>query len=66
MARSMMPDSASSQFYISLDTAGTASLDGDYAVFGTVKSGIEAVDQIKQGDKIESAKVTQGLENLKP
>jgi peptidyl-prolyl cis-trans isomerase B (cyclophilin B) len=66
MARSMMPDSASSQFYISLDNAGTANLDGDYAVFGTVKSGMEAVDQIKQGDKITTAKVTQGLENLKP
>lgn len=66
MARSMMPDSASSQFYISLDNAGTASLDGDYAVFGTVKSGMETVDQIKQGDRIGTAKVTQGLENLKP
>jgi peptidyl-prolyl cis-trans isomerase B (cyclophilin B) len=66
MARSMMPDSASSQFYIALDSAGTANLDGDYAVFGTVKSGLETVDQIQQGDKIESAKVTKGLENLKP
>jgi hypothetical protein len=27
---------------------------------------MEAVDQIKQGDKITTAKVTQGLENLKP
>jgi peptidyl-prolyl cis-trans isomerase B (cyclophilin B) len=66
MARSMMPDSASSQFYIALTTPGTASLDGDYAVFGTVTSGMETVDQIRQGDKIESAKVTKGLENLKP
>jgi peptidyl-prolyl cis-trans isomerase B (cyclophilin B) len=66
MARSMMPNSASSQFYISLTTEGTASLDGDYAVFGTVTSGMETVDRIKQGDKIESAKVTKGLENLKP
>jgi peptidyl-prolyl cis-trans isomerase B (cyclophilin B) len=66
MARSMMPDSASSQFYIALTTPGTTSLDGDYAVFGTVTSGMETVDQIRQGDKIESAKVTKGLENLKP
>jgi peptidyl-prolyl cis-trans isomerase B (cyclophilin B) len=66
MARSMMPDSASSQFYIALTDAGTASLDGDYAVFGTVTSGMETVDQIRQGDKIESAKVTKGLEKLKP
>lgn len=66
MARSMMPDSASSQFYISLDNAGTANLDGDYAVFGTVTNGMEVVDGIRQGDRIEAAKVTQGLQNLKP
>jgi peptidyl-prolyl cis-trans isomerase B (cyclophilin B) len=66
MARSMMPDSASSQFYVALTTPGTTNLDGDYAVFGTVTSGMETVDLIKQGDKIESAKVTKGLENLKP
>jgi peptidyl-prolyl cis-trans isomerase B (cyclophilin B) len=66
MARSTPPDSASSQFYIALTTPGTASLDGKYAVFGTVTSGMETVDQIRQGDKIESAKVTKGLENLKP
>jgi peptidyl-prolyl cis-trans isomerase B (cyclophilin B) len=66
MARSMMPDSASSQFYIALDNAGTANLDGDYAVFGMVKSGMEVVDQIKLGDKIQTAKVAQGLANLKP
>jgi peptidyl-prolyl cis-trans isomerase B (cyclophilin B) len=65
MARSMLPDSASSQFYIALDNAGTASLDGDYAVFGKVKQGMDVVDGIQQGDKIDSAKVTQGLENLK-
>ncbi|HEY9825105.1 MAG TPA: peptidylprolyl isomerase [Stenomitos sp.] len=65
MARSMLPDSASSQFYIALDDAGTANLDGDYAVFGTVKEGMDVVETIKQGDKLESAKITQGAENLK-
>lgn len=62
MARSQMPDSASSQFYIAL--ADLPFLDGDYAVFGYVTSGMEAVDQIKQGDRITSAKVIAGLENL--
>ncbi|WP_404786498.1 peptidylprolyl isomerase [Altericista sp. CCNU0014] len=66
MARSAAEDSASSQFYIALDNGGTANLDGDYAVFGIVKSGMETVDQIEQGDRIETAKVTQGLANLKP
>ncbi len=63
MARSPLPDSASSQFYIALDQL--TFLDGDYAVFGYVTQGMEVVDQIQQGDRIESAQVTQGLENLK-
>lgn len=63
MARSQAPDSASSQFYVAL--ADLQFLDGDYAVFGYVTQGMETVDKIQQGDRIESAKVTQGLENLK-
>ena len=62
MARSQSPDSASSQFYITL--ADLDFLDGNYAVFGYVTSGMEVVDQIQQGDRIESAEVTEGLENL--
>lgn len=63
MARSQAPDSASSQFYFAL--ADLAFLDGDYAVFGYVTSGMEVVDAIKQGDRINSATVAEGLENLK-
>ncbi|BAZ44147.1 peptidyl-prolyl cis-trans isomerase B [Chondrocystis sp. NIES-4102] len=63
MARSAMPDSASSQFYIALEDL--PSLDGDYAVFGKVVEGMDVVDKIKQGDRITSAKVTEGIENLK-
>ena len=63
MARSQQPDSASSQFYFAL--ADLSFLDGNYAVFGYVKDGMDVVDKIQQGDRIESAKVTQGLENLK-
>ncbi len=64
MARSQMPDSASSQFYFALsDDLGF--LDGDYAVFGQVTKGMSVVDKIKQGDKIQSAKVISGAENLK-
>ena len=64
MARSQMPNSASSQFYFTLsDDLGF--LDGDYAVFGYVTSGMNVVDKIKQGDKIQSAKVVSGAENLK-
>lgn len=64
MARSQMPDSASSQFYFTLSD-DTGFLDGDYAVFGYVTQGMDVVTSIKQGDKIQSAKVTDGLANLK-
>lgn len=63
MARSSMPDSASSQFYFAL--SDLEFLDGDYAVFGYVTQGMEVVDGIKQGDRITSAKVISGAENLK-
>jgi peptidyl-prolyl cis-trans isomerase B (cyclophilin B) len=63
MARSQAPDSASAQFYIAL--ADLEFLDGDYAVFGKVIEGMEAVDGIEQGDRIESAQVIEGAENLK-
>jgi peptidyl-prolyl cis-trans isomerase B (cyclophilin B) len=63
MARSQQPNSASAQFYFTL--ANQDFLDGDYAVFGYVTDGMSVVDKIEQGDRIDSAKVTQGAENLK-
>lgn len=63
MARSQMPNSASSQFYFTLSDLGF--LDGSYAVFGTVTDGMEVVDKIQQGDRIDSAKITDGADNLK-
>ncbi len=63
MARSQLPDSASSQFYITLSNVNF--LDGSYAVFGYVTEGMDIVDKIQQGDRIQSVKVVKGLENLK-
>jgi peptidyl-prolyl cis-trans isomerase B (cyclophilin B) len=63
MARSQAPDSASSQFYIALADLGF--LDGDYAVFGKVIEGMDVVDRINQGDRIESAQVIEGADKLK-
>ena len=63
MARSSLPDSASSQFYIAL--TDLSFLDGNYAVFGYVTKGMETVDRIQQGDRIESIKIVKGGENLK-
>lgn len=62
MARSQLPDSASSQFYFALDRL--TFLDGNYAVFGYVTEGMAVVDKIQQGDRIESAQVIAGAENL--
>ena len=44
MARSMMPDSAGSQFFIMHATS--PHLDGDYAAFGKVIEGMDVVDKI--------------------
>ena len=44
MARSMMPDSAGSQFFIMHDDA--PHLDGEYAAFGKVIEGMDVVDKI--------------------
>lgn len=48
MARTMIPDSASSQFFIM--HANSPHLDGAYAGFGKVTKGIEVVDAIANVD----------------
>jgi cyclophilin family peptidyl-prolyl cis-trans isomerase len=50
MARSQMPDSANSQFFICLDDAGF--LDRQYTVWGKVISGMDNVDSIKKGEPV--------------
>ena len=44
MARSMMPNSAGSQFFIM--HANAPHLDGEYAAFGKVTEGLDTVDEI--------------------
>ena len=44
MARTMFPDSATSQFFICVDDL--PHLDGQYAAFGKVIEGMETVDEI--------------------
>ena len=57
MARTQTPNSAGSQFYITLAPAHF--LDGQYTVFGRVTSGMEVVDKIKVGDKMKSVKIIE-------
>jgi len=55
MARSQHPDSASSQFYFTLKN--TPHLDGSYAVFGKVTEGLEAVLNLREGDRMTSVTI---------
>ena len=48
MARSMLPDSAGSQFFIMHQNA--AHLDGQYAAFGKVTEGMDVIDAIASVD----------------
>lgn len=56
MARSAMPDSANSQFFIVFDDASF--LNGQYTVIGEVISGMDAVDRIKAGTQANNGAVT--------
>jgi peptidylprolyl isomerase len=51
MARSSMPNSANSQFFICFDDAGF--LDNQYTVWGKVIEGMENVDKIKTGEPVK-------------
>ena len=57
MARSNDPDSASSQFYITL--APTSFLDDKYAVFGKVFEGMDVVKKIVVGDKMLKVSIVE-------
>ncbi|MBD2119588.1 peptidylprolyl isomerase [Trichocoleus sp. FACHB-262] len=63
------PNGGSSQFFFflfepELTPAGLNLLDGRYSIFGYVTEGKDVLDELKAGDKITSAKVMKGAENL--
>lgn len=61
MARSSMPNSASSQFFIVHQNS--TFLDGKYAAFGTVTSGMEVVDKICADTAVEDDNGTVAKNN---
>ena len=75
-SRAGTTDTASSQFYFTLDEIDF--LNGDYAVFGYITEGLEVLDTIERGepsnpnfpgfvpDRITEVEVTSGLENFQP
>lgn len=60
MARTQAPNSAGSQFYITLAPAHF--LDGQYTVFGKVTSGMDVVDKIRVGDKMKTVKIVEAAQ----
>ena len=52
MARSSMPDSANSQFFICFDDARF--LDKQYTAWGKVIEGMDNVDKIKRGEPVQN------------
>ena len=56
MARQQQENSAGSQFYICLnpDPQRYQHLEGKYTAFGRVVEGLEVVDQLRNGDKMNS------------
>ena len=61
MARSSLPNSASSQFFIVQQDS--PHLNGEYAAFGHVTSGMEIVDEICENVQVEDANGTVLPEN---
>lgn len=57
MARGADPNSASSQFYITL--APQTSLDGKYAIFGKVVAGMDVLDKIEKDDMVYGIKLVE-------
>jgi peptidylprolyl isomerase len=63
------PNGGSSQFFFflfdpELTPAGRNLLDGRYSVFGYLVEGKQVLENLKEGDVIQSAKVLNGAENL--
>ncbi|WP_229374319.1 peptidylprolyl isomerase [Fibrella rubiginis] len=48
-----------SQFFICHNRQNTAHLDRNHTVFGKVVEGLDVIDEIKQGDKIESITISE-------
>jgi peptidyl-prolyl cis-trans isomerase B (cyclophilin B) len=48
-----------SQFFICHSRKNTAHLDGNHTVFGKVVDGLDVIDEIEQGDRIEKIEIVE-------
>ncbi|MEM9770302.1 MAG: peptidylprolyl isomerase [Cyanobacteria bacterium P01_D01_bin.73] len=62
-ARTNDPDTASSQFFF--NGIDNTNLDGRFSVFGRISGGVDLIDAIQQGDRIQLARVTGGNINAR-
>ncbi|MBL4625955.1 MAG: peptidylprolyl isomerase [Flavobacteriales bacterium] len=49
-----------SQFFVCHSRTNTAHLDGNHTCFGKVTGGVDIVDEIREGDKIETIVISEG------
>ncbi len=52
-------DTGGSQFFVCHSRTNTAHLDRNHTCFGKVYEGLEVIDQIKEGDKIEKIIISE-------
>ena len=52
-------DTGGSQFFICHNRQGTQHLDGVHTCFGKITSGLELLDDIQQGDKMNKVSIDQ-------
>ncbi|MFW5753965.1 MAG: peptidylprolyl isomerase, partial [Marinilabiliaceae bacterium] len=50
-------DTGGSQFFICYNRENTSHLDGQHTVFGKVVEGVDVIDEIEQGDRIQKIDV---------
>lgn len=53
------PNTGGSQFFIVISRQSTAHLDGHHTCFGKVFEGLDVIEQIKAGDKIDKIVITE-------
>ena len=54
-------DTGGSQFFICHNRQNTAHLDGNHTVFGKVVSGLDVIDDIRQGDLIQKIEIVDAV-----
>ena len=52
-------DTGGSQFFVCHSRTQTAHLDGNHTCFGKVYEGVDVIDEIRAGDKIESITIVE-------